>query len=86
MVFQNGALYQTNFIKFESERGYPLPHKIILLLLRKDKKKMAIYHFSVKAISRADGRSAIAAAAYRSGEKLIDQKQQKEQDYTRKQA
>ena len=45
---------------------------------------MAIYHFSVKAISRADGRSAIAAAAYRSGEKLIDQKQQKEQDYTRK--
>ena len=48
----------------------PLPHKIILLLLRKDKKKMAIYHFSVKAISRADGRSAIAAAAYRSGEKI----------------
>ena len=45
---------------------------------------MAIYHFSVKAISRADGRSAIAAAAYRSGEKLIDQKQQQEQDYTRK--
>ena len=85
MVFQNGALYQTNFIKFESERGYPLPHKIILLL-RKDKKKMAIYLISVKAISRAYGRSAIAAAAYRSGEKLIDQKQQKEQDYTRKQA
>lgn len=45
---------------------------------------MAIYHFSVKAISRADGRSAIASAAYRSGEKLIDEKQQKEQDYTRK--
>ena len=84
MVFQNGALYQTNFIKFEVRKGYPLPYKIILLLLRKDKKKMAIYHFSVKAISRADGRSAIAAAAYRSGEKLIDQKQQKEQDYTRK--
>ena len=68
MVFQNGALYQTNFIKFEVRKGIPLPHKIILLLLRKDKKKMAIYHFSVKAISRADGRSAIAAAAYRSGE------------------
>ena len=64
----------------------PLPHKIILLLLRKDKKKMAIYHFSVKAISRADGRSAIAAAAYRSGEKLIDQKQQKSRITQEKQA
>ena len=71
-------------LSLEVRKDTPLPHKIILLLLRKDKKKMAIYHFSVKAISRADGRSAIAAAAYRSGEKLIDQKQQKEQDYTRK--
>ncbi|MDD3502349.1 MAG: MobQ family relaxase, partial [Candidatus Cloacimonetes bacterium] len=45
---------------------------------------MAIYHFSVKNISRSDGRSAVAAAAYRSGEKLIDKRQDKEQDYTRK--
>lgn len=45
---------------------------------------MAIYHFSVKNISRSDGRSAVACAAYRSGEKLIDQRQGKEQDYTRK--
>ena len=45
---------------------------------------MAIYHFSVKNISRSDGRSAVAAAAYRSGEKLIDERQGKEQDYTRK--
>jgi hypothetical protein len=45
---------------------------------------MAIYHFSVKNISRADGRSAVAAAAYRSGEKLIDERQGKEQDYTQK--
>ena len=29
---------------------------------------MAIYHFSVKTISRSDGRSAVACAAYRSGE------------------
>ena len=28
---------------------------------------MAIYHFSAKVISRADGRSAVAAAAYRVG-------------------
>ena len=45
---------------------------------------MSIYHFSVKNISRADGRSAVAAAAYRSGEKLIDERQGKEQDYTKK--
>lgn len=45
---------------------------------------MAIYHFSVKAISRKAGRSAVAAAAYRSGEKLIDKKYGKTQDYTKK--
>ena len=47
---------------------------------------MAIYHFSVKTISRGAGRSAVACSAYRSGEKLIDERQGKEQDYTRKQA
>ena len=45
---------------------------------------MAIYNFSVKNISRAQGRSAVACAAYRSGEKLIDERQGKEQDYTKK--
>ena len=35
---------------------------------------MAIYHFSVKTISRSAGRSAVACSAYRSGEKLIDEK------------
>ncbi len=45
---------------------------------------MAIYHFSVKAISRADGRSAVACAAYRSGEKLDCEYYGKEQDYTKK--
>jgi hypothetical protein len=45
---------------------------------------MAIYHFSVKAISRGDGRSAVACAAYRSGEKLVCDYYGKEQDYTKK--
>ena len=44
---------------------------------------MAIYHFSVKTISRSAGRSAVACSAYRSGEKLIDERQGKEQDYTK---
>ena len=45
---------------------------------------MALYHFSVKAISRADGRSVVACAAYRSGEKLDCEFYGKIQDYTRK--
>ena len=45
---------------------------------------MAIYHFSVKTISRSDGRSAVAAAAYRSAEKLTCDYYGKEQDYTKK--
>ena len=45
---------------------------------------MAIYHFSVKTISRGQGRSAIACAAYRSGEKLNCERYGKEQDYTKK--
>ena len=35
---------------------------------------MAIYHFSAQVISRGKGQSAIAAAAYRSGERLKDER------------
>ena len=35
---------------------------------------MAIYHLSMQIISRSKGQSAVAAAAYRSGEKLIDER------------
>lgn len=45
---------------------------------------MAIYHFSVKDIGRSNGRSAVACSAYRSGENLKDERQGKEQDYTKK--
>lgn len=45
---------------------------------------MAIYHLSVKTISRSAGRSAVAAAAYRSGEHLTDDRQGLDHDYTRK--
>jgi hypothetical protein len=34
--------------------------------------KMSIYHCSIKIISRAGGRSAVASAAYRSGERLYN--------------
>ncbi|MCB1972008.1 MAG: MobQ family relaxase [Geminicoccaceae bacterium] len=46
---------------------------------------MAIYHLQVKTVSRRDGRSSVAAAAYRSGERLRDQRLGIEHDYTRKQ-
>lgn len=45
---------------------------------------VAIYHLSAKVISRSSGRSAVAAAAYRHGERLIDQRQGRECDYSRK--
>lgn len=45
---------------------------------------MAIYHCSVKIIGRSNGRSATGAAAYRSGEKIIDERSGIVHDYTRK--
>lgn len=45
---------------------------------------MAIYHFSLQIIGRSKGKSSVAAAAYRSGEKLIDNRTGLEHDYTRK--
>ena len=45
---------------------------------------MAIYHCSVKIISRSQGRSATGAAAYRSGEKIHDERTGLTHDYTRK--
>lgn len=45
---------------------------------------MAIYHCSIKIGSRAKGQSAVAASAYRSGEKLTDKETGLMSDYTRK--
>lgn len=45
---------------------------------------MASYHLAVKAISRAAGRSATAAAAYRAGVEITDERTGLVHDYTRK--
>lgn len=45
---------------------------------------MAIYHLSVKPVQRSKGRSATAAAAYRAGEKLTDERTGDEHNYGRK--
>jgi len=46
---------------------------------------MAIYHCSVKIIGRSSGRSSVAAAAYRAGQKITNQRDGRTHDYTRKQ-
>ena len=45
---------------------------------------MALYHFHVNPIGRSKGYSAVAAAAYRSGEKIYDDYYGETQDYTKK--
>ncbi|MEW6575028.1 Ti-type conjugative transfer relaxase TraA [Sphingorhabdus sp.] len=45
---------------------------------------MAIFHLSVKVISRSSGRSAVAAAAYRGGERLHDERLDRDHDFTNK--
>jgi Ti-type conjugative transfer relaxase TraA len=45
---------------------------------------MAIYHFSVQVIGRAAGRSAVAAAAYRSGSRLHDERIERSHDFSNK--
>ena len=45
---------------------------------------MAIYHCSVQVIGRNEGRSSVAAAAYRAGEDLVNEYDGVEHDFTKK--
>ena len=45
---------------------------------------MAIYHCSVKIIGRSSGRSSVASAAYRAGQKMTNQRDGITHDYTHK--
>ena len=45
---------------------------------------MAIFHLSVKVISRSSGRSAVASAAYRGAERLHDERLDRDHDFTNK--
>ena len=45
---------------------------------------MAIYHFSAKVISRKNGSSAVASAAYRSGSELFDERLGRHHDFSNK--
>jgi hypothetical protein len=61
------------------ESGYAYHHR-----KRSGAVRVAIYHFSAKVIGRSGGRSAIASAAYRAGERLHDDKLDRDHDYTQK--
>lgn len=52
----------------------PQPHR----------RRMAIFHLSVKVFSRTAGHSAVAAACYRSGERMTDEKAMTVYDFTRR--
>jgi hypothetical protein len=45
---------------------------------------MAIYHFNVQVIGRAQGRSAVAAAAYRAADRLHDERLDRDHDFRAK--
>ena len=45
---------------------------------------MAIYHCSTKTVNRSSGRTSVASSAYRSGEKLKDERTGLTHDFTRK--
>jgi len=51
---------------------------------QKGAQRIAIYHCSIKIISRGKGKSAVAAAAYRAGEKIKNEYDGITHDYTRK--
>jgi hypothetical protein len=52
--------------------------------IKKECGSIAIYHFSVQTISRGNGRSAVACAAYRCGETLYDHRQQKVYQFSKR--
>ena len=51
---------------------------------RRKEQPIAIYHCSIKIISRGKGKSAVAAAAYRAGEQITNEHDGVTHDYTRK--
>jgi len=62
---------------------YSLP-PCLLGSITKGGHTIAIYHCSIKIVSRGKGKSAVAAAAYRSGEKITNEYDGMIHDYTKK--
>ena len=73
-------------MRFASQILRPLASAVSLYepLAKAEGVSLAIYHCSVKVISRSGGRSATGSAAYRSGEKILDNRSGLTHDYSRK--
>jgi hypothetical protein len=54
------------------------------VLSKEARQAVSLYHLSVKTVSRSTGRSAVAAAAYRSGERLTNERDGQTHDFTRR--
>lgn len=66
-------------------QGVPLVSPFLnLALIERRSDNMAMYHCSIKNISRSGGKSAVASASYRAGEKLEDLETGLTHDYTKK--
>ena len=63
---------------------FPLAYIPRHRLRRKEENDIAIFHCPIQIIKRSVGRSAVAAAAYRSGERLTNEWDGKTHDYTHK--
>lgn len=72
------AFYKSNAKQKTSSQAYARS------LVPKEAAQLAIFHLSAKIISRGKGQSAIASAAYRSGDRLHDDRYDETQDYTNK--
>ena len=65
-------------------KGALIRHCVTCALCEAKMQRMAIYHLSAKPISRATGRSATGAAAYRAGETITDERTGLVFDYSKK--
>ena len=94
--YDMAALPQQGAAPLAPLRGYPCtPTKTVHPLARlyyfcgfyypiREVIPIAIYHWNIGIVSRGKGKSAVAAAAYRSGEKLTNEWDGMTHDYTRK--
>jgi len=76
--------YDLNKVQVKSVRDCITEHAKNCYAIFKGKGNMAIYHCSTKTINRSSGRTAVASSAYRSGEKLKDERTGLTHDFTRK--
>ena len=91
VIILEKAVLEAQQYCFPSQKGALIYHKRGMCALRgnrqysrKEVLTIAIYHCSIKIISRSKGKSAVAAAAYRSGEKLTNDYDGTTHDFTRK--